>query len=358
MKSNKIRHFLLIASFISLWISILLHIEPVLHRLGIHGPFGWREEGDEKVTMFIAEVLISYVVAYILFILNYFLIKPDNPARPLKIRIIIISLLLSLVTSIVFTDILFTINHLIHGSLNPFRFSFYYFLNDIFIVSVVISCTFLIRNFYLKQNILLENVKLEKENLQSRYSLLKNQLSPHFLFNTLSALKTLVSDNPEKARKYIDHLAVVLRSTLQFKDNQIILLQDEMEFVESYLFLLRTRFGSSLNIDISVHEKYLNFLLPPFALQVLVENVVKHNEISKMNPLTISIYTTEHNSLVVKNPVQRKLFSESGTGIGLANLSGQLRLMGGGDLSISEINDEFIVEIPLIDQKKNESNNR
>lgn len=357
MKSNSIRHFLLIASFISLWISILLHLEPLLYRLGIHGPFGLREEAGEKGTMFFAEIIITFVVALLLFVLNYFFIKPDNPHKVLKSRVFLISVLLSLITSIVLTDIFFTINHLIHGSFNPFRFSFYYFLNDIFIVSVVISCTLLIRNFYQKQKALLINLELEKENLQSRYSLLKTQLSPHFLFNTLSALKTLVSDNPEKARKYIDHLAIVLRSTLQFKEIQTVFLQDEMKVVESYLFLLRTRFGSNLTLEISVHEKYMNYQLPPFALQVLIENVVKHNEISKKNPLTIAIYTTENNSLAVKNPVQRKLSTETGAGVGLENLSGQLRLIGAGELSISEINDEFIVEIPLIDQNKNEGIN-
>jgi LytS/YehU family sensor histidine kinase len=137
---------------------------------------------------------------------------------------------------------------------------------------------------------------------------------------------------------------------LQSNEKQLVILKEEMEFMESYLFLIRMRFDTNLSVNTSINENYLSHRLPPLTIQTLVENAIKHNEISKLRPLRIDISTTENESLIVLNNIQKKLSEEEGTGIGLTNLSKQFQLLFGKDIIISIENNQFRVEIPLIRQ--------
>jgi LytS/YehU family sensor histidine kinase len=141
---------------------------------------------------------------------------------------------------------------------------------------------------------------------------------------------------------------MALRYTLQSNEKQLVTLKEEMDFTDSYLFLIKMRFDTNLNIIISINEKYLIYRLPPLTVQTLVENAVKHNEVSKRNPLTLTIKTTENQSLVVLNCMHEKVTPEEGTGIGLVNLSKQFQLIIGKDITISSKKNEFSVEVPLI----------
>jgi LytS/YehU family sensor histidine kinase len=223
---------------------------------------------------------------------------------------------------------------------------------------VVLSCVYIIRVFYDRQAVLLENEKLLRENLQSQYESLKNQVSPHFLFNSLTALRTLISDDPENALLYLNDLSQVLRYTLQSNENQTVSLYDEMEAAKSYIFLIKTRFNTSLNIVFNTQERYNHYRLPPLAIQTLLENAVKHNEISNRHPLDITISTTDNESLVVTNTLQEKRSLEPGTGIGLSNLSTQYKLLSGEDIRISKSDNVFRVEVPLLKPTRDEGSNR
>jgi LytS/YehU family sensor histidine kinase len=121
-----------------------------------------------------------------------------------------------------------------------------------------------------------------------------------------------------------------------------------MEFMTSYLFLIRMRYGDNLEIKTMIDEGMLLYLLPPLTIQTLVENAIKHNEISKRKPLTIDISTTSEGNLVIINDIQQKLTGEEGTGIGLTNLSKQFMLLIGKDIAIRRSNGQFSVEVPLI----------
>ena len=213
---------------------------------------------------------------------------------------------------------------------------------------MVIGCILIIRLINQKQSVQIENETLKSEALKSQFESLKNQLSPHFLFNSLTALKTLINETPSVAQDYVNNLSKALRYTLQSNEKQLVSLKEEMEFTESYLFLIKMRFGSNLSVVVDTHEKYLDYNLPPLTIQTLVENAVKHNEVSKRKPLALTIKTTENGTLVVMNSMQEKITNEPGTGIGLTNLSRQFQLLIGKDISVSNENNEFRVEIPLI----------
>jgi len=215
----------------------------------------------------------------------------------------------------------------------------------------IITCTvsgscyisYLIRR---QQEVVVENQQLQAENILNQYEALKNQLNPHMLFNSLNTLRSLVREDQDKAQEYIQELSRVLRYTLQGNDSKSVFLKDEIEFVSAYIFLLKMRFEDNLSFDICIDNQYANYYLPPMAVQMLIENAVKHNEISDRHPLNIRIYT-EGEELIVTNPVQPKLTATTGTGIGLANLAKRYHLLYKREIQISE-NEQFTIRIPLI----------
>lgn len=203
------------------------------------------------------------------------------------------------------------------------------------------------RQNYIKQVVERENETLKRENLRSQYEVLKNELSPHFLFNSLNALQVLIRENPDVANQYVSHLSNVLRYSLQSSENQYIPLHEELELVDSYLFLLKMRYGDNLNIFIDLPPEIRYSKILPLTLQTLIENAVKHNEISKRNVLTISIVYHSEN-IVVTNNIQAKIGSEPSLGIGLSNLSQRYRIMSGHEIQVTNDQKEFKVYIPLL----------
>lgn len=184
--------------------------------------------------------------------------------------------------------------------------------------------------------------------MQSQFESLKNQVSPHFLFNSLTALKVLIEESPALAKQYVSHLSQVLRYTLQSKIKQVVTLNEELEFTESYLFLLKMRYDTNLTVKTKIDKNFGFWNLPPLTIQTLVENAVKHNEISNEFPFEITISTTENETLRVANKIQEKLAPEEGTGIGLVNLSKLFRLLGEKEIQIYRTGGEFVVEVPLL----------
>jgi LytS/YehU family sensor histidine kinase len=224
-----------------------------------------------------------------------------------------------------------------------------YMFRSFFGSALVLGCMYIIRLIFQKQTYELEIEKLKSESLQSRFESLKNQVSPHFLFNSLTALKALIPESPEMADKYLDHLSGVLRYTLRSNEKQTITLQEEIDSTGSYIYLIIMRYDKNLTINIIIEDKYLNFRLPPLTVLTLLENAIKHNEISSRKPLTILIRTTADGFLEVVNPLQDKLAPEEGTGIGLTNLSRQFQLLGEKEILIRQENGKFSVKVPLME---------
>lgn len=201
---------------------------------------------------------------------------------------------------------------------------------------------------YQKQFMTIENERLKNENLQTRYNLLANQLSPHFLFNSLNSLTLLVREgSTERALHYIDRLSDTFRYTLQSGKNELTTLSEELRFTEAYLYLLSIRYEDKLFWEVDIDENYLGWQLPAMSLMPLIENAVKHNAITSSKPFRIVI-RTQGDALEVSNPLLPKIESAAGTGIGLKNLSQRYQLLL--DRSIQVVNDgsSFTVVLPLI----------
>jgi LytS/YehU family sensor histidine kinase len=190
--------------------------------------------------------------------------------------------------------------------------------------------------------------QLKRENLQSQLEGLKGQVNPHFLFNSLNSLSSLISDDSEKAEKFLDEMSKVYRYLLRTNEDGLTSLESEMQFINSYFHLLKTRYGDGLEMVIRINEKYNGYQLPPLTLQMLVENAVKHNMILKDSPLQILIMTTNSGKLVVTNNLQRKDRMVSSNKIGLTNIVKKYRLMKKEEISVRDDGKEFAVIVPLI----------
>ena len=190
--------------------------------------------------------------------------------------------------------------------------------------------------------------QLKRENLQSQLEGLKGQVNPHFLFNSLNSLSSLIGDDPEKAEKFLDEMSKVYRYLLRTNEDGLTSLESEMQFILSYFHLLKTRYGDGLELETRISEKYNHYQIPPLTLQMLVENAVKHNVILKDSPLNIMIMTTNSGKLVVANNLQRKDRQVSSNRVGLTNIVKKYRLMKKEEISVRDDGKEFAVVVPLI----------
>ena len=198
-----------------------------------------------------------------------------------------------------------------------------------------------------------ELLKLQKVNADAQFETLKSQLNPHFLFNSLSTLSSLVSsaNGPDKAKAFIGEFSRIFRYVLDIRSKDVVPLVEELDFVKSYLYLQEVRFGVGLNVMYIIDEILLNRVVPPLAVQILAENAIKHNVVSKERPLLLEIYS-ENNFLVIKNNLQKKHVTEvESTRMGIANLKERYSLLSGLELEIIETNEHFIVKIPLLEDE-------
>jgi hypothetical protein len=188
--------------------------------------------------------------------------------------------------------------------------------------------------------------QLKKENIAARYESLKNQVNPHFLFNSLNALTNLVYEDQEKAVKFIKQLSEVYRYVLDTREKEIVSLSAELEFLKSYVFLQQIRFGEKLKIDMQVNPD--NQFIAPLALQMLIENAIKHNVVSEADPLHVTIFI-EGKYLVVSNNIQKKnSMGEPSSGIGLENIRKRYEFLSMDPVIIHQDEKYFNVRLPLI----------
>lgn len=198
------------------------------------------------------------------------------------------------------------------------------------------------------QQVMDEAENLKKENLQSQLEGLKGQVKPHFLFNSLNALSSLISEDPQKAEKFLDEMSKVYRYMLRSNEDGLTTVEAETQFIRSYFHMLKTRYGDSLNLRTSIDERFLPYQLPPHTLQMLVENAVKHNQMHKESPLNILIMTTNSGKLIVNNNLQLKTSKIQSNKIGLANISNKYKLMKQEEIVVNDDGREFSVIIPLL----------
>lgn len=212
-----------------------------------------------------------------------------------------------------------------------------------FMVTLVYESVYFFHSW--KQKVL-ETESLARMQLLSQLELLQSRMDPHFLFNSLNVLSSLIDEN-EAAQQYLSRLADVYRYVLLSRDKDLVSLKEEMEVVENYLYLARVRFREGLELKISLSEAQLSMRVAPLALQLLVENVLKHNAITRSKPLCIEIFSSGER-LRVRNNLRPLAQPEASTGLGLENIRSRYRLLGFGEVEVIRNDAQFEVLLPLI----------
>ncbi|MEQ6121261.1 sensor histidine kinase [Reichenbachiella sp. MALMAid0571] len=229
-----------------------------------------------------------------------------------------------------------------------------------YMLSLPVSVTFFIafvmhgRSFLISwRQTAIDLERMKNKNLISQYESLKNQVNPHFLFNTLNALLSLVYSDQDKAADFIRKFADVYHYVLEHQFDEVVTLSTELKYVKSFLHLNIIRFGDNLYVDIRGEENInSDFLIPPLALQMLLENAFKHNEVSKRNQLIITISIDSENIIVShnKNPM---VSEEKSSGVGLNNISARYDFLTGKKIRVVNTDEQFEVSLPIIKIKRN-----
>lgn len=199
-----------------------------------------------------------------------------------------------------------------------------------------------------KEEVQVRAEQLEKENLLSQFNALKSQVNPHFLFNSLSILSSLVRKDPELSEQFIDRLSKAYRYILEQRDSDLVPLRTELDFLQAYAFLLQTRFGHKFEVRVELPDAVVETTrIPPLTLQLLVENAVKHNRMSEQEPLLIRVEAAG-GQLVVRNPFRPRGETKHSTGVGLQNIINRYALLTDRPVWAGETEREFVVRVPLL----------
>jgi len=187
----------------------------------------------------------------------------------------------------------------------------------------------------------------EREKLLFQLQTLRSQVNPHFLFNSFSTLISVIDEDKEMAIEYVQKLSLFFRNILEYRDKDLITLQEELRLTETYFYLQQQRYGSGFRMETNLPAGQLQTLVPPLTMQMLIENAVKHNSISTDKPLIVKIYS-EDGFIKVSNNLQKKKLLETSTGIGLENIRNRYNLLEQQGFSVKETMDEFCVQLPII----------
>lgn len=223
-------------------------------------------------------------------------------------------------------------------------------INDMLLAIAVMLISTLLCTLTRRQQAVLENEKLQSEQLITRYETLEQQVNPHFLFNSLNTLGGLIGVDDDKASHYLQQLASAYRYVMQQHENHTVTLGEEMGFVDTFFAMMQTRYGEHLTMECSIGDELIGYKVPPISLQLLIENAIKHNVVSARHPLAIKIASVEGPAIRVSNTLQPKQVQhdEASSHVGLENLSLRYQMLFHTDIVVNQTDTEFVVELPLI----------
>lgn len=287
---------------------------------------------------FSAQIFFSFIFANIILYLN------NNQTFTLWNRLLF-SFLIYLFSTFVFIQLHLKILDIAEPN-RVIRVGYHF--RDMFILCTSILTIHFLKTTRQKQELTLQNKTLEAENLKAQLNSLQQQLNPHFLFNSLNSLQSLMREDVGKSQVFVQNLSTVLRYSLDFQKKELIAISEELQLLEAYLYLLKIRFGDKINLKFEQVEFAKGFV-PPLALQLLIENAVNHNEIATQRPLKIQIiYEKESSTLSVINNLSPKRQNTSGGGLGLFNLNNRYELLSKKQIEITQNEAEFKVVIPVL----------
>lgn len=296
------------------------------------------------IISFVASLVMCYLDMLLIWLLNMRLSWNSNSKNRIVFQFIG-SLLVSIFVSVSVT--------LFANSLNRYSDA----LIDVVIVNALITAVINIillvileAWIFYRERALTEQraIKLEEEITKIKFEILKNQINPHFLFNSLNTLSVLIKRDSAKAQQFIEEFSKIYRYVLETIEKPLVSLGDELDFCYSYFFLQKIRFGDKILFTVDISTEFIHNMLPPLSLQLVIENVLKHNQSSESSPLEIKIYTS-NNYLVVENVIAKKSFApRTSTGTGQNNLTKRYKIVSNLTPEFMVKNERYIAKLPLI----------
>ncbi|MBK7711197.1 MAG: histidine kinase [Bacteroidales bacterium] len=336
----------LLSLLLGLTIVIQIIVISYNHLSGYYVLEGYPHFFQRLVRGSLLSLLASFMIAYP----DLYVIRFLNNLAPWGQKVLMrISLQLSFTVSI--SIVISTAITLFANWINPYTEEFsgvliynamLYAVANIFLMSILEGWIYYIESRQARQ--IADN--LQEELSQIKYEVLKSQINPHFMFNSLNVLSGLINVDVAKAQLFIDEFSQIYRYVLETIEQPVVTLKKELEFMRSYLFLQQIRYGENLTFTVNVPAGMLLMVIPPLSLQVLLENALKHNIVNESKPLKIDIYT-EGDYLFVRNPLQPKI-SGTSTGLGLKNLVKRYTLISRMEPSFRVVNNHYVAGIPLI----------
>lgn len=237
--------------------------------------------------------------------------------------------------------------HIPSVAINENLYSFIFNITLVLEISICILVAEVYTLIVTNQRIRLRNETLQKVNAETTFEVLKRQVNPHFLFNSLNTLNAMIDSNSEAAKAFINNMSHVYRHVLNCADKPVVTLAEEMEFAMAYTNMLQERHIGSLHVTVNVSNQHMADFIPPMSLQILLENAVKHNVVSVRQPLEV-IIETKNNYLIVNNRIQEKKVKPPSTGTGLYNLNRRYIYLCKKEIDISRSGSHFTVSLPLL----------
>lgn len=319
---------------------------------------------DEKnIENFVLTILISFMYSFVLGVgngvINDFLNKkfPWSEATTKRAIISIISILIANIILVYFCNYVNFVIIQKAATVEEYFSGKYNFINWFTInVALLISAFLHAKSFMeeLKKTSKKEVVeqKLIAKSANAQFESLKNQLDPHFLFNSLNVLSSLIDENPKQAQKFTASMSKIYRYVLEQKDKELVTVEDEIEFAKTYCQLLKTRFEDSVDFEFDVKNEDLKRFVVPLSLQLLLENCIKHNFATSSKPLIIKVFS-ENDTLCIENNLQIREQMKESAGIGLANIVQRYSLLTKRNVFIEKSEDYFKVKLPMLLDKPN-----
>ena len=224
-----------------------------------------------------------------------------------------------------------------------------YIMSTVFTFIVLLIIHFVYLYKWYQENRIKEQ-KVIAGTVSAKYESLKNQIDPHFLFNSLNVLSSLIEESPENAQKFTTSLSKVYRYVLEQKDKDLVSIEEELSFAETYMNLLKMRFEGSLTYEVAIENVNPDFKVVPLALQLLLENTIKHNVVSEQKQLNIKIYI-ENDYLIIENNLQKKEVLQTRKGVGLQNIIDRYALISKKKIIVSETEQSFVVKLPILTKR-------
>jgi two-component system, LytTR family, sensor kinase len=326
--------------------------------IGFYSILGQFGDRSKNVGLFY-NIVFTLLVSINIILVNFPIfekIKTNYPLNKGFLKSVIIGFVITSITASIIISIwvfifYYTVtDYCINADVEKYGLEYVIFTNIVtaIIVNVFIGAFTLIRYSTIEwKKALIEAEEFKRRSIETQYTTLLEQINPHFLFNSLNALASLIPQSPEKAVEFVNKFSKIYRYVLDVKDKLVCEVKDELDFADSYCFLQKIRFGENLIIEKNIDSEYLNLFLPPLSLQLLVENAIKHNEISKLNPLKINIHT-QNGFVIVENTIRLKSVGNEISGIGLKNLTERYLHLCDKKPAFYIENNVYIAKIPFI----------